>query len=296
MDGTAFRGTAPALVTPMTADGAVDLDAFAAQAERCLAAGVEYLVPCGTTGESATLTPDEQRAVIARTVQVSGGRAPVLAGAGSNATATAVALARGAKDAGADGVLVVTPYYNKPSPDGLALHYGAIAEVGLPIVLYNVPGRTGANVPPEVVLRLAERVPAIVGVKEAAGRMDQVMTLVAGRPDGFAVLSGDDDLAFASVAAGIDGLISVVANEAPGETAAMVRAARDGDLATGRDLLYRLLPLMRANFIESNPGPVKAALEMMGVCAGHLRAPLAPITDDTRVVLTSALKHAGLLA
>lgn len=296
MDGTAFRGTAPALVTPMTADGEIDFDAFAVQVERCIAAGVDFLVPCGTTGESATLTPDEQRAVVARTVEVAAGRVPVLAGAGSNDTATAVGLARGARAAGADGVLVVTPYYNKPSPDGLALHYARIAEAGLPIVLYNVPGRTGSNVPPEVVLRTRSRVPAIVGVKEAAGRIDQVMTLVAHRPDGFVILSGDDDLAFASACLGIDGLISVVANEAPGETTRLVRAGLDGDLATGRDLQYRLLPLMRANFVESNPGPVKAALELMGVCAGHLRAPLAPPTEDSLATLRAALDHAGLNA
>lgn len=294
MDGSAFRGTAPALVTPLSADNQVDLDLVAEHAERCIAAGVEFLVPCGTTGESATLTGAEQKAVIGRVVEAAAGRVPVLAGAGSNSTAVAVELARGAKEAGADGVLVVTPYYNKPSPAGLELHYRAIAEAGLPIVLYNVPGRTGANVVPSVVFSLAAAIPALVGVKEAAGRMDQMMELVAGRPDGFSVLSGDDDLALAEMAIGANGLISVVANEAPGQTARMVRAGRDGQLEEGRKLLYSLLPLINANFAETNPGPVKTAMELLGYFPTHLRAPLAPIRPETRTRLIAALLHAGL--
>ncbi len=294
MDGTAFRGTAPALVTPLTAAGDLDAPRLRAHVERCLDAGVDFLVPCGTTGESATLRPDEQARVIATTVEAASGRAPVLAGAGTNSTADALALAEGARAAGADGVLVVTPYYNKPSPDGLLLHYRTVASAGLPIVVYNVPGRTGANVGPSLVLDLAEAIPEVVGVKEAAGRLDQVMDLVAGRLDGFSVLSGDDDLAFASMAVGADGLISVVANEAPGETAAMIRAAAEGRLEEGRRILYRLLPLMGANFLESNPGPVKAALELMGFGTGHLRAPLAPVREETRRALRDALLQAGL--
>ncbi len=294
MDGTAFRGTAPALVTPLTSDDQVDFGLLAEHAERCIAAGVEYLVPCGTTGESATLTGAEQKAVIRQVVEVAAGRVPVLAGAGSNSTATAVELAKGAKEAGADGVLVVTPYYNKPSPAGLELHYSRIGEVGLPIVLYNVPGRTGANVVPSVVLSLAAAISALVGVKEAAGRLDQIMDLVAGRPEGFAVLSGDDDLGLAVMAVGGDGLISVVANEAPGQTAAMIRAGRDGNLKEGQELLYSLLPLIGANFAETNPGPVKTAMELLGYFPAHLRAPLAPILPETRTRLAAALRHAGL--
>lgn len=291
-----FQGTGPALVTPLDSRGEVDHALLAEHVERCVAGGVDFLVPCGTTGESATLSAAEQRQVVRTTVKVAASRVPVLAGAGSNATAVAVQLAEGAKEEGADGLLVVTPYYNKPSPAGLELHYRAVARVGLPIVLYNVPGRTGANVVPEVVFRLAAAIPEIVGIKEAAGRIDQVMELVARRPEGFAVLSGDDDLAVAAAAVGADGLISVVANEAPGPTSAMVRAAREGRMEEARTLLYRLLPLMGANFAESNPGPVKAALEILGHAPAHLREPLAPVLPETRARLVEALRHAGLLS
>jgi 4-hydroxy-tetrahydrodipicolinate synthase len=294
-DKMVFRGVGPALVTPMTAGGEVDLDAFSAHAEAAIAAGVDFLVPCGTTGESATLSPEEQKAVIARCVAVAAGRVPVLAGAGSNATDYTKALARGARDAGADGALVVTPYYNKPSPDGLVLHYSAVAEAGLPIIAYNVPGRTGANIPPSVTMRLAREVPSGVGIKEAAGSVGQFMEIVATKPEGFMVLSGDDHLALPCTAAGGDGLISVVANEDPGGTARLIRAALNGDFESAREEQYRLLPLIHANFIESNPGPVKAAMELLGAFPGHLRAPLAPVTEETREQIGEALAKAGLL-
>ena len=295
MSDSPFRGTGPALVTPFGADGDVDLATFSTLVERQIAGGVEFLVPCGTTGESATLTADEQAAVIRRTVEVAAGRLPVLAGAGSNATATCVALARAAAAAGADGVLVVTPYYNKPSVDGLKLHYAAVAEAGLPIVLYNVPGRTGSNVRPDALLEVVEAVPAVVGVKEAAGDFGQFQEIVRRRPDGFVVLSGDDDLALGECAAGGDGLISVVANEDPAGTSDLVRAARTGDLARARAHAARLLPLIRANFLESNPGPLKAAMARMGLLENRLRAPLAPVRPDVARTIEAALRHAELL-
>lgn len=290
-----FQGTGPALVTPFLADGTIDLSVFAELVERQIAGGVDFLVPCGTTGESATLTGQEQKAVIRRTVEVAAGRLPVLAGAGSNSTRTATEFAEGARDAGADGVLVVTPYYNKPSVDGLKLHYAAVAEGGLPIVLYNVPGRTGANLVPQALWEVVGAVPAIGGVKEAAGDFAQFQELVGSRPEGFVVLSGDDDLAVAECAVGGNGLISVVANEDPAGTSAMIRAARQGQLETARGHLGRLLPLIEANFLESNPGPVKAAMARMGLLENRLRPPLAPIRADVTARLEAALAHAELL-
>jgi 4-hydroxy-tetrahydrodipicolinate synthase len=294
-DTPLFQGVGPALVTPMTDDGAVDLDGLARHVEYVLDGGVDFLVPCGTTGESATLTADEQKAVIRRCVEVADGRAPVLAGAGSNNTAVAAELARGAAEAGADGVLVVTPYYNKPGPDGLVLHYRAVADAGLPIVLYNVPGRTGANVVPEVVLRLVEDVPEVVGVKESSGSIDPVMTLVRDAPSGFAVLCGDDHLGLAAAAVGAHGLISVVANETPARISALIHRALAGQMEEARELHYALLPLMRANFLESNPAPVKTALAILGRMGDRLRPPLAPVRPGTRAALRAALADLGAI-
>lgn len=294
-DAVRFAGVGPALVTPMAEDGSVDLDAFADHVAFVLAGGVDFLVPCGTTGESATLTPAEQEAVIRRCVEVTAGRVPVLAGAGSNDTRVATQLARNAAGAGADGVLVVTPYYNKPGLDGLVLHYRSVAQAGLPIVLYNVPGRTGSNVGPESVLRIAEAVPEVVGVKESSGDLDPIMTLVRSAPAGFQVLSGDDHLALAALCLGAQGLISVVANEVPGPVAELVHAAAQGRIVEAREHHYRLLPLMRANFVESNPGPVKAALALLGRMSDHARPPLAPVRPDTRTTLRAALAELGAL-
>ncbi|HSM05105.1 MAG TPA: 4-hydroxy-tetrahydrodipicolinate synthase [Longimicrobiales bacterium] len=290
-----FQGVGPALVTPMTDDGEVDFDALALHVTYMLDGGVDFLVPCGTTGESATLSPAEQKAVIRCCVETADGRAPVLAGAGSNNTRVAVELARGAAEAGADGVLVVTPYYNKPGPDGLVLHYGSVAEAGLPIILYNVPGRTGANVAPEVILRIADEVPEVVGVKESSGSVDPVMTLVREAPRGFAVLCGDDHLGLAATAMGAHGLISVVANETPARMSAIIHRALAGQLEEARELHYRLLPLMRANFLESNPGPVKAAMAILGRMGDRLRPPLAPVRPGTRAALKAALAELGAI-
>lgn len=297
MNGSLFRGTGPALVTPMTADGAVDLEAFGRHVEWVIEQGVDVLVPCGTTGESATLTPDEQASVIRRAVEVAGGRVPVLAGAGGNDTRVVAALARAAAEAGADGVLTVTPYYNKPTADGLVAHYRAVAEAaGVPVILYNVPGRTALNVPAPLTLRIAREVPAVVGVKEASGDLAQITSLLATRPAGFVVLSGDDELTLPMLALGADGVISVAANEVPGPMASLTRSGLDGRFDRARSLHERLLPLMRANFVETNPIPVKTALEIMGHGPAHFRLPLVPMTAAGRERLEQALREAEVLS
>ena len=293
-----FRGVGPALVTPMQADGSVDLYALADHTSWVLHAGVHMLVPCGTTGESATLSAAEQREVIECCVGVAAGRVPVVAGAGGNETRAVADLARAAADAGADAVLTVTPYYNKPPVRGLVAHYRAVHEAcGLPVILYNVPGRTGSNVAPRDVLRIADEVPGVVGVKEASGDLRQIMTLLAERPDDFVVLSGDDDLALPLLALGGDGVISVVANEAPGPMAQLYDAALAGDWVEARASHERLLGLMRANFVETNPIMVKTALELMGRTPAQFRLPLSrlPARHESRTILRSALEAAGLI-
>lgn len=297
MDGSTFAGIMPALVTPFDEAGDVDLDAFARHAAWTLAEGVHGLVPCGTTGESATLTADEQERLVARAVEVADGRVPVIAGAGGNDTRTVAELARRAAAAGADALLVVTPPYNKPSVDGLVGHYGVVADAAKrPIVLYNVPGRTGQNVRPDQVLEVAERVPAVVGVKEAAGSVAQLLDLVARRPAGFAVLSGDDDLALPALACGADGVISVAANEVPRDLAALFDEVARGELDAAKARFVRLLPLLRANFVETNPVPVKTALERMGRGSARVRLPLAPLRPESRTVLDAALRAAGVVS
>jgi 4-hydroxy-tetrahydrodipicolinate synthase len=295
MELSRFRGTGTALVTPFGRDGSIDRERFAEHVEAQIAGGVEFLVPCGTTGEGATMTAEEQREVIALTVEAARGRAAVMAGAGGNKTDEVVSRARAAEEAGADAILSVSPYYNKPTPAGLYGHYRAIAEaVGIPVFVYNVPGRTGSNVSAGTLLRLAE-IENIAGVKEASGDLEQMMTIIAGRPAGFVVLSGDDALTLPLLAAGGDGVISVVANEAPALMSGLARAALAGDMAEARELHYKLLPLMQANFIESNPIPVKTALELMGRGAAHFRLPLAPLERNNIGTLKAALERAGLL-
>ena len=289
-----LRGAFTALVTPFGEDGCVDLRSLAALAEWQIASGIQGLVPCGTTGEGATLLADEHEQVIATVVRVARHRVPVIAGCGSNDTRQTIAAARRAVAAGADALLVVTPYYNKPNRSGMIGHYEAVAaSVPVPIVPYNVPGRTGQNLGAELILRLAS-IPGIVGVKEAAANLEQLAAIIEGRPDGFAVLSGDDALAMPAVALGADGLISVVSNEAPAETAAMIAAALLGDLSAARLVHYRLLPLMRANFIETNPVPVKVAMALLGRCRELVRAPLGPPEAATRQAVAEALAKAGL--
>lgn len=290
-----YRGTGVALVTPFAEDGAVDHDALRRHVETMLEGGVEFLVPCGTTGEIATLTVEEQGSVIRTVVEAAAGRAPVMAGASSNATAEAVEQAHVAREAGADAILSVAPYYNKPPQEGMYRHFRAVADAAeLPVCLYNVPGRTASNLLPETVLRLAEH-PAVFAVKEASGDLGQVMAILHHRPEGFLVLSGEDDLALAMAALGADGVVSVVANEAPGPFSDMMRAALSGDLEEARTLHFRLLDLMRANFAETNPIPVKAALALLGGPDGRVRSPLVEASPGTLERLRDALVMAGLL-
>jgi 4-hydroxy-tetrahydrodipicolinate synthase len=290
------------MVTPMHSDGSVDEVALGAHAEYLMAGGVDFLVPCGTTGESVTLSIAEHVRVVAFVAEAAkegaGGRkrVPVMAGAGGSDTARVVDLARATVEAGADAILSVSPAYNKPSRAGLIAHYEAVAgAVDVPVFIYNVPGRTASNVPPGVVLELAQ-IDNICGVKEAAGDLEQIMTLVRERPDGFLVLSGEDSLALALIGLGGDGVVSVVANQTPGAFAEMVHAALGNDLDAARAHHNRLLPLMRANFLETNPIPVKTGLAMMGRMKECFRLPLVPLQpgSEVRSHLRSALREAGI--
>jgi 4-hydroxy-tetrahydrodipicolinate synthase len=283
-----------ALVTPFDSSGELDLAALERMARWQVEQGIHGLVPCGTTGEGATLDDEEKARVVATVVAAAGGRVPVVAGVGSNSTSATLAAARTAAKAGADALLVVSPYYNKPNRSGMIAHYEAVAsETDLPVVVYNVPGRTGQNLGAGLILRLAE-IPKVVAVKEAAGNLEQMAEILQGRPDGFAVLSGDDPLAMPAVALGADGVISVVSNEAPAEMARMMEAALDGNFEEARKLHFRLLPLMRANFVETNPVPVKTAARLLGLCNGALRAPLGPPEDGTVERLRETLRRAEL--
>jgi 4-hydroxy-tetrahydrodipicolinate synthase len=292
-----LAGCGTALVTPFTATGAVDEARYRALVERQVAGGVRLLVPCGTTGEAATLTSAEFERVVALTVETARGRATVLAGAGSNATAATIERARAARAAGADALLVVTPYYNKPTQAGLTAHFRAVAQAvrDVPVVLYNVPGRTASNLAAATTLALAREVENIVGVKEASGDLTQIMAVLRERPAGFRVLSGDDALTLPLVALGADGIISVASNEAPELMSRLTQCALGGEWDAARELHYRLLPLMEANFLESNPGPVKAALALMGLLDEQLRLPLVPVQEQTRARLRAVLGALGLV-
>ncbi|HEX8149688.1 MAG TPA: 4-hydroxy-tetrahydrodipicolinate synthase [Pyrinomonadaceae bacterium] len=293
-----MRGCATALVTPFKSDGGVDVERMRALVARQCEAGVRLLVPCGTTGESVTMSAEENRRVISTTVEVAREHgARVIAGAGSNSTAHAIENARAAREAGADAVLIVAPYYNKPTQEGLYQHFRAVAEAvaPLPVVLYNVPGRTSSNIAAGTTLRLAREVENVAAVKEASGNLAQIMEIIRERPAGFLVLSGDDALTFALLALGGDGLISVASNEAPGPLSRMVDAALAGRWDEARGLHYRWLPLMDVNFVESSPGPVKAALALMGLLEENLRLPLVPVTEKTRGRVREVLSGLGLL-
>ena len=292
-----MRGCATALVTPFKSDGAVDIERMRALVARQIEGGVRLLVPCGTTGESVTMSGEERDAVIRATIEVARGRARVIAGTGSNNTAHAIEQSREAAEMGADAVLVVAPYYNKPTQEGLYRHFRAVAEAvpETPVVLYNVPGRTSSNISAETTLRLARDCENVVAVKEASGNLAQIMEILRGRPRGFLVLSGDDALTFAMMALGADGLISVASNEAPGPLSQMVDAALAGRFDEARREHYRWLPLMDVNFIESSPGPVKAAMALMGLLEENLRLPLVPVTEKSRARVREVLTELGLL-
>lgn len=292
-----LRGCATALVTPFKASGAIDEESLRALIEYQLAGGVRLLVPCGTTGESATMTEEEDRRVIKLTVEAARGRAHVIAGTGSNSTASTIEYSRAARDLGADAVLVVAPYYNKPTQAGLFTHFQTVAEAveDVPVVIYNVPGRTGSNISAPTALRLARARKNIVAVKEASGDLAQIMAILRERPANFRVLSGDDALTFPLLALGADGLVSVAANEAPALMSRMVNLALAGDWNGARTLHYALLPLMEANFIESSPGPVKAALALMNLIEENFRLPLVPVEEKTRARMREVLSELGLL-
>ena len=291
----AFTGCGTALVTPFTRDGALDEAGVRRLARRQIAAGVHFLVPCGTTGESPTLSDDERARVVELVVEEAAGRVPVLAGAGGYDTRDVIAAALRFKRLGAAGILSVTPYYNKPTQEGLFQHYQAIAgEVGLPIIVYNVPGRTGCNVEVSTLARLSE-VPNIVGVKEASGNVSQMCEVCRAVPADFIVLSGDDALTLPLMAVGGHGIISVIGNEAPAEMARMVELAERNDFAEARRLHARLMPLMTANFVESNPIPVKAAMAAMGLLEEVYRLPMVPPADASRRRIVQALAAAGVL-
>lgn len=291
-----LRGCATALVTPFTSAGAIDEDALTRLIEYQLSGGVKLLVPCGTTGESATMTEEEDQRVIKRTIELARDRARVIAGTGSNSTAATIQNSKIAQALGAEAVLVVAPFYNKPTQHGLYAHFRAVAEaVDLPIVIYNVPGRTSCNISADTTLRLARDCENIAAVKEASGNLSQIMEILRDRPDGFRVLSGDDALTFPMIALGADGLISVASNQAPELMARMVDLALEEKWNEARELHYRLLPLMEVNFIESSPGPVKAGLAMMKLIGENFRLPLVPIQEKSRAQLRVVLAELGIL-
>jgi 4-hydroxy-tetrahydrodipicolinate synthase len=283
-DNMLFRGVAPALVTPFTADDEIDEEAFCDLIETQIDGGVAGLVVLGTTGENPTVTASERHRLVNLAVETADGRVPVIVGTGTNNTDESVAFSEAAVDAGADGLLVVGPYYNKPSQDGFAAHVEAIAEAAdAPIILYNVPGRTSFNVQAETTLRLAEDVPSVVGVKEASGDLEQIGDILHHRPDDFAVYAGDDEITLPLLAMGGDGVVSVVGNALPEQMSQMVAAGLDGDLATAREHHFDLLPAMRACFLETNPIPIKDVCAAMGWMEPHVRLPLVPMDDRAPV-------------
>jgi 4-hydroxy-tetrahydrodipicolinate synthase len=293
-----LRGCGTALVTPFHQDGSIDDAALRSLVAWQVESGIDFLVPCGTTGETPTLTHDEWLYVIDATIEVVAGRVPVMAGATSNSTHDAVEKAKEvAEHPGVDAILTASPYYNKPTQEGQYRHFKAIAEaVGdKPVILYNVPGRTGANLEPVTLARLSE-IPNIVGVKEASGNMTQIAEAINSVPETFLVLSGDDSVTLPVIALGGVGVVSVASNEIPHEMASMTRAALSNDWTTARSIHRKYLPLMQANFIESSPLPVKAVLAMMGKIEENYRLPLLPMRRDARSKLQKIVMEAGLIA
>jgi len=292
---TSLAGCGTALATPFTTDGAIDERALREFVDWQIDEGIDFLVPCGSTGEAATLSLAEHRRVVEIVAAQARGRVPVVAGAGSNDTQKAIALSRDLKEAGATHLLHVAPMYSKPPQRGIALHFRAIADaVGLPVILYNVPGRTGCNIEAGTTIELAAH-RGIVGTKEASGVLSQITDILVGRPEGFAVLSGDDEMTLATCVLGGDGLISVASNAAPRLMADLVRKARAGDVAGARELHLRALPLMRAATVESNPIPIKAALAMLGRFEPVLRSPLVQLESRHEAIVRSALQRVGAL-
>lgn len=290
-----FRGCGTALVTPFRSDLSLDEETLRRLVRRQIEAGIHFLVPCGTTGENPTLSHAEHLRVVEITIEEARGKVPVLAGAGSNDTRKAVELARECEAMGANGLLVVTPYYNKPTPEGLFQHYRAIAGASrLPIVVYNVPGRTGLNVEAATLARLAE-IETVVAVKEASGNISQMAAIFQAVPESFAVLSGDDAITLPLIALGGAGIISVASNEVPYAMSKMTSLALEGDLPHAREMHRRLHALMEINFIESNPGPVKAAMGMMGLLDPVYRLPAVPPRPESLRKIEQVLSDLGLI-
>ena len=295
MMASRFSGTGTALVTPFRRDGALDELALRGLILRQIGAGIDFLVPCGTTGESPTLTREEHRRVVEIAVKVAQGKVPVLAGAGGYNTAEVIARARELAEIGVDGILSVTPYYNKPTQEGLYQHFRAIAQaVPLPIILYSVQGRTGVNIEPATVKRLAE-LENVVGIKEASGNISQMAAILNVVPEDFLVLSGDDAITLPLMALGGCGVISVVSNEIPAEMTELTRLASKGDFAGAREIHRRHHPLMEINFVESNPIPVKAALAEMGLLEPVWRLPLVPPKAENHERIRAVLESLGLV-
>jgi 4-hydroxy-tetrahydrodipicolinate synthase len=291
---TPFTGCGTALVTPFKRDGSLDEAGVSRLAKRQIDAGIHFLVPCGTTGEVPTLTDAEQLRVVELIVAEAKGRVPVLAGAGGYNTHHVIEAGRRMKSAGADGLLSVTPYYNKPTPEGLYQHYKAIGDaIGLPIVVYNVPGRTGCNVDPATLVRLSA-IPQVIAVKEASGNMTQMAEVCGSVPDDFIVLSGDDALTLPLMAIGGRGIISVSSNEIPAEMSRMVELAEQGDFAGALALHKRILPLLMVNFIESNPIPVKSAMASMGLLEEVYRLPMVPPRPASKQRIEAVLHAVGV--
>ncbi|MFC1524262.1 4-hydroxy-tetrahydrodipicolinate synthase [Thermodesulfobacteriota bacterium] len=290
-----FRGAFVAIVTPFS-DGQVDVNGLKSLIEFQIENGTHGIVPCGTTGESATLSHAEHHTVVETTIQTVNGRRPVVAGTGSNSTSESIELTRHAKEAGADGALMITPYYNKPSQEGLYQHFKAIAEtVDIPIIMYNVPSRTSINMLPETVARCAQ-IDNIVGIKEATGNLNQISEVIRLCPDDFSVLSGDDFTSMATAAIGGTGVISVSSNVVPRDMAAMMDAVLQDDMKTARSLHYKLFPLMQAMFFDTNPVPAKTALALMGkIQSGEPRLPMYPMNEETKGKLQQVMTDYGLI-
>jgi 4-hydroxy-tetrahydrodipicolinate synthase len=290
-----FTGCGTALVTPFRRDLSLDEEALRRLLRRQVDAKVDFLVPCGTTGESPTLSDEEQVRVVKITVEEAHGKVPVVAGAGGNNTSHVIEMARAFASCGANGILSVAPYYNKPTQEGLYQHYKALAEaVSLPIIVYNIPGRTGVNIEPTTIARLAQ-VENIVGVKEASGNISQMATILAAVPKDFAVLSGDDGVTLSLMALGGRGVISVASNEIPGEMTRIAKLANANDFSAARELHNRWFPLMEVNFVETNPIPVKSALALMGLCEPVFRLPLVPPKAENLVKIHNVLESTNLL-
>ena len=292
-----MRGCATALVTPFLKDGSIDDGCFRSLVGRQIKGGVNLLVPCGTTGESVTMSEIERLHVIRMTVEVAKGtKAKVIAGTGSNNTAATIDFTRKAREAGADAALVVAPYYNKPTQAGMFAHFSEIARSvrGFPIMLYNVPGRTSSNISAETTLKLAAKFENIVATKEASGNFSQVMEILKDRPKNFKLFSGDDATALPFISLGADGLVSVCANEIPRETSRMIEKALDGAYTASRKIHFQILSLMEANFVESSPAPCKFVMKEMGLLEENLRLPLVPVTKETQAKLRAVMKEVGL--